>query len=56
VPSVLFSGDHKKIETWRRRQALEKTARRRPDLLVRKPLTPEERQLLAPGRKERNET
>lgn len=56
VPSVLFSGDHKKIEIWRRRQALEKTARRRPDLLARQPLTPEERQLLASGRKERNET
>jgi tRNA (guanine37-N1)-methyltransferase len=56
VPAVLFSGDHKKIETWRRRMALEKTARRLPDLLARLPLTPEERQLLAPGRKERNES
>jgi len=33
VPPVLFSGDHKKIEAWRRAKALEKTARRRPDLL-----------------------
>ncbi len=56
VPAVLFSGDHKKIETWRRRMALEKTASRRPDLLARQPLTAEERQLLAPGRKERNES
>jgi tRNA (guanine37-N1)-methyltransferase len=56
VPAVLFSGDHKKIETWRRRMALEKTAARRPDLLARQPLTAEERQLLAPGRKERNES
>ncbi|MDD8025535.1 MAG: tRNA (guanosine(37)-N1)-methyltransferase TrmD [Acidobacteriota bacterium] len=56
VPAVLFSGDHKKIETWRRRMALEKTARRRPDLLARLPLTPEEQKLLAPGRKERNES
>ncbi|MCX6559620.1 MAG: tRNA (guanosine(37)-N1)-methyltransferase TrmD [Candidatus Aminicenantes bacterium] len=56
VPAVLFSGDHKKIETWRRRKALEKTARRRPDLLTRQPLTTEERHILAPGRKERNET
>ncbi len=56
VPAVLFSGDHKKIETWRRRTALEKTARRRPDLLARQPLTAEERKLLAPGRKERNES
>lgn len=56
VPAVLFSGDHKKIETWRRRTALEKTAARRPDLLARQPLTAEERRLLAPGRKERNES
>src|SRR5512143_2000396 len=32
VPAVLFSGDHGKIETWRRAKALEKTARLRPDL------------------------
>jgi tRNA (guanine37-N1)-methyltransferase len=33
VPQVLFSGDHKKIEAWRREKALEKTRGRRPDLL-----------------------
>ncbi len=33
VPPVLFSGDHGKIARWRRRKALEKTARARPDLL-----------------------
>ncbi len=33
VPEVLKSGDHKKIETWRREQALERTRARRPDLL-----------------------
>jgi tRNA (guanine37-N1)-methyltransferase len=32
VPAVLFSGDHGKIEAWRRAKALEKTARLRPDL------------------------
>lgn len=33
VPPVLLSGDHKKIEEWRRQTALEKTKRVRPDLL-----------------------
>ncbi|RMG28429.1 MAG: tRNA (guanosine(37)-N1)-methyltransferase TrmD [Bacteroidetes bacterium] len=33
VPDVLLSGHAKKIEDWREEQALEKTRRRRPDLL-----------------------
>ncbi len=33
VPSVLLSGDHKKIEEWRRGKALEITRKKRPDLL-----------------------
>jgi tRNA (guanine37-N1)-methyltransferase len=33
VPEVLSSGDHEKIRQWRRRKALEKTWRNRPDLL-----------------------
>jgi tRNA (guanine37-N1)-methyltransferase len=33
VPAVLRSGDHKRIEEYRRRQSLIKTARCRPDLL-----------------------
>ena len=32
VPAVLLSGDHQAIETWRREQAAQRTARRRPDL------------------------
>lgn len=32
VPDVLLSGDHKKIEAWRREKGLEKTRRVRPDL------------------------
>ena len=35
VPEVLLSGDHAAIETWRRDRALEKTARTRPDLLLK---------------------
>jgi tRNA (guanine37-N1)-methyltransferase len=46
VPQVLFSGDHKKIERWRRKKALEKTARRRPDLVAGDTLAPEDRRLL----------
>jgi tRNA (guanine37-N1)-methyltransferase len=34
VPQVLLSGDHGRIEAWRRSAALEKTRRNRPDLLV----------------------
>jgi tRNA (guanine37-N1)-methyltransferase len=33
VPDVLLSGDHGKIEEWRREQRLERTRERRPDLL-----------------------
>ena len=33
VPETLLSGDHARIEQWRRRAAEEKTSRNRPDLL-----------------------
>lgn len=33
VPSVLLSGDHQKIENWRKKTALERTLKYRPDLL-----------------------
>ena len=33
VPEVLLSGNHAEIEQWRKQAALEKTRRRRPDLL-----------------------
>jgi tRNA (guanine37-N1)-methyltransferase len=33
VPDILLSGDHAKIAEWRRRQALERTKKQRPDLL-----------------------
>jgi tRNA (guanine37-N1)-methyltransferase len=35
VPEVLLSGDHKKIEEWKRQEALKKTAKHRPDLYRR---------------------
>ncbi len=34
VPEVLRSGDHARIASWRRKQALEATRRKRPDLLT----------------------
>ena len=34
VPSVLLSGNHADIATWRREQALRATQRKRPDLIV----------------------
>ena len=33
VPDILLSGDHAKIEKWRKQQAMERTKRSRPDLL-----------------------
>jgi len=33
VPDVLLSGNHAEIAAWRRKEALERTKRRRPDLL-----------------------
>ncbi|GAB1469278.1 tRNA (guanosine(37)-N1)-methyltransferase TrmD [Chloroflexota bacterium] len=42
VPEVLLSGDHKKIDVWRREQALERTFRKRPDMLEKADLTKED--------------
>jgi tRNA (guanine37-N1)-methyltransferase len=39
VPDVLLSGHHAEIERWRRRNSLERTLARRPDLLGAAPLT-----------------
>ncbi|MCS7057271.1 MAG: tRNA (guanosine(37)-N1)-methyltransferase TrmD [Meiothermus sp.] len=43
VPEVLVSGHHGKIAEWRRRQALWRTLKRRPDLLQRAELSEEEK-------------
>jgi tRNA (guanine37-N1)-methyltransferase len=45
VPEVLRSGDHARVERWRRAQALRRTLARRPDLLDR-PLSDAEQALL----------
>ncbi|MGI9103428.1 MAG: tRNA (guanosine(37)-N1)-methyltransferase TrmD [Terriglobales bacterium] len=51
VPGLLISGDHEDIRRWRRRQALEKTLRNRPELLDEVELSPEDRAILAELRK-----
>jgi tRNA (guanine37-N1)-methyltransferase len=43
VPEVLLSGDHAKIEKWRREQSLLRTLERRPDLLQKAKLTEADR-------------
>ena len=45
VPEVLLSGDHAAVAAWRRRNAVERTALWRPDLLDGAELTEEERAL-----------
>jgi tRNA (guanine37-N1)-methyltransferase len=46
VPEVLLSGDHAKIEKWRREQSLRRTIRRSPDLLDCAPLNESDRKSL----------
>jgi tRNA (guanine37-N1)-methyltransferase len=46
VPAVLQSGDHARVARWRRWQALQWTKLRRPELLGRATLSPEDRRLL----------
>jgi tRNA (guanine37-N1)-methyltransferase len=46
VPEVLLSGNHKAIDRWRLGQRLRLTATKRPDLLARRGLSLDERDLL----------
>jgi tRNA (guanine37-N1)-methyltransferase len=47
VPAVLRSGDHGKVDRWRRAMALQRTIERRPDLIDRRGgLTVEDQKLL----------
>lgn len=56
VPSVLLSGNHQLIEQWRLKQALGRTALRRPDLLKHKDLTTEQKALLEEFRNDEQES
>jgi tRNA (guanine37-N1)-methyltransferase len=42
VPEILLSGDHKKVDRWRRDESLRRTYERRPDLLEKAELSAED--------------
>jgi tRNA (guanine37-N1)-methyltransferase len=46
VPEILLSGDHARIEAWRREQSLKRTLVRRPDLLEKASLDEKDRKFL----------
>lgn len=46
VPDVLLSGDHAKIEKWRRQQALLRTLNKRPDMLEKAELCREDKKFI----------
>lgn len=47
VPDILLSGNHQKIEAWRKEEALKATLLKRPDLLEKKILSKEEKVFLS---------
>ncbi len=46
VPSVLLSGDHGRIQLWRRSQSIKRTLERRPDLLEKTHLSEMDKSIL----------
>jgi tRNA (guanine37-N1)-methyltransferase len=46
VPDVLLSGDHGKIEKWRREQALQRTLKKRPDMIEKAELSKEDQKIV----------
>jgi tRNA (guanine37-N1)-methyltransferase len=46
VPEVLLSGNHSAISLWRRKEALRRTSKKRPDLLDKAQLSGEDKKLL----------
>ena len=46
VPDVLVSGNHAEIELWRKNESLQRTYKRRPDLLAKINLSPQEKKNL----------
>ena len=55
VPEVLSSGDHARIDRWRREQALLRTYQRRPDLLEGTDLSEEDQDFLDSVKKDDSE-
>lgn len=56
VPEVLVTGNHEEVARWRRREALKRTLLRRPDLLIRTPLSETEMEMLRAIEAELTET
>jgi tRNA (guanine37-N1)-methyltransferase len=54
VPEVLLSGDHAKLEKWRREQALQRTLTRRPDMMERAELSEAEKRFVEGLKKQEN--
>jgi tRNA (guanine37-N1)-methyltransferase len=54
VPETLLSGDHAKIEKWRREQSLLRTLKKRPDLIETAELTEKERKFVESQRSKVN--
>jgi tRNA (guanine37-N1)-methyltransferase len=52
APEVLTSGDHRAVARWRLKQSLGLTLRKRPDLIARRSLSPDEQKLLDEYRRE----
>lgn len=46
VPDILLSGNHQEIRKWRKKEALRKTCIKRPDLINKESLSPEDCELL----------
>ena len=46
VPPILLSGDHAKVDDWRRKMSLIRTAEKRPDLLEGAVISPKEREFI----------
>jgi len=47
VPEELLGGPHERVRLWRRMESLRRTLDQRPELLAGRPLSVEERRLLA---------
>ena len=52
VPEILLSGHHAKVDEWRRQKSLERTYRRRPDMLERAKLDKKDKAFLSKLEKE----
>ncbi len=54
VPEILLSGDHAKIDLWRRKEALLRTLNKRPDMLDKAELNEVDRSILEKARRNSN--